>query len=241
MADPTAIASTALTAGSAAFPPLAIAELGLGAIQTGVSLARLKKLRDEEMASYNDNLAPLQQNVNMFQNEFNHGLPQAYVAQAYGANAAQNASAYRRIQDVSGGQLGNAFSRIAAMDRIRLGLSLASASADYRRSIMGQLSEANRSITNQKNLQTGQDLRYRMMQEQALGGALKSGTENLAGAIDYSIVPQFLNPQSPQPVAPTPGLPVAPAQTPQPIGPQTPNVDQFGNFIPDDSLIQYQY
>ena len=43
------------------------------------------------------------------------------------------------------------------------------------------------------NLQTQANRNLRMMQEQALGGALRAGTQNLASFVDYSLMPQIGN------------------------------------------------
>ncbi len=185
--SPYQVAQVGLGVASSAFPPLAVAQGVLGAVQAGVALSQLQKLRREKMAQYSDNLAPLQQNVRMYEQAFNQGLPQAYSNQAYSAAAGQNASAYRRIQDMGGGQLSNVFSRISGMDRIRLAQSLAGMNADYRRQAMSALSQSRGAVVGQMNLQTQADRSYRLMREQALGGALKAGTQNLTQAIDFGL------------------------------------------------------
>ncbi len=181
------LAQIGLGVGSAAFPPLAVAQFGLGAIQTITALKQLNELKRERVAKYTDNLAPLQENVNMWKGRSEEGLPSSFIDLARGENARQTASTFRRIQDVSGGQLGSSFARVAAMDRIRLGLNLAQMSDSARREAMGQLARSREGMVNQLNLQTSADRNYRMMREQSMGGALKAGTQNLTQAIDYGL------------------------------------------------------
>ena len=193
MPDPTNLLSAGMSLAGAANPYVAVGQAALGAYQTATALNRLNKLNKQPWDQFSNNMAPLQQNVSMWQDRVNTGLPQSYINQAYNTNAQQTASAYRNIQDSSGGQMGTSFARIAALDRVRLGQNLAAMSDQARREAMGQLAGARSAVASQMNLQTQANRNLRMMQEQALGGALRAGTQNLASFVDYSLMPQIGN------------------------------------------------
>jgi hypothetical protein len=241
------LASTLAGAGSMAFPPLGVAQGVLGGIQTAVALKRLADLRKEKMPSYLDNIAPLQENVNMWEQRMNQGIPQSFLNQATQQNAQGTASAYRYINDTSGGQLGGAFSRVAALDRVRFATSIAAMNDQARREAMGYLANARSQLVQQQNQQTAQDLRYRQMREQALGQALRAGTQNLTGFLDYGLS-GLIKPggQTAQPVATTPtselvqapqqGITPVPAQTTPGVPDQIPFPQNYNLTYPQNIL-----
>lgn len=179
------------TAASAAFPPLAIAQLGLGAIQTGVALKNLNNLRKQRMPQFSDNMGYLDSNAQMWQNRMRGGLDPSTINLFQNQQGMQRASAFRRMQDVSGGQSGSYLGRLAALGNITGGLELAKMSDQARLQAMYQLDAVNRARLAQSNMQVGADRQYRMQQEQAYGRALQSGTKNLATAIDYGLPSTF--------------------------------------------------
>ena len=179
------LAYLASMAGSAN-PAFAGAQAVLGIIQSGVALSRLSKLRNERMAQFSDNIKPLQDNVNMWENRVRTGVPQSYENLAVNTATAQQAARYRNIADMSAG-LGGYMARVSSVDTANLGLRLAQMNDQERRAAMSQLDAARRGLTSQQNMQTQADRQYRMMREQALGGALRAGTANLATALDYGM------------------------------------------------------
>lgn len=218
--DPNTITQVAGAAGSLAMganPYIAAGQLVLGGIQTATALARLNKLRNKQWSQFDENMKPLQQNVTMWQDRMNNGIPQSYQNQAYAASAMQNASAYRNIQDMSGGQMGTAFGRVAAMDRNRLGLNLAQMNDQARREAMGYLANARSQVVSQMNMQTQAERQQRMMQEQALGGALRAGTQNMTQAFDYTVMPKLMGMGGGQQTAQPAAQPAAQQMTTNPV------------------------
>lgn len=220
-------------------PYVAGAQLILGGIQTVTALKKLKDLQNTPMASYLDNITPLQQNVDMWSDRYATGLPQSSIALAQSNAAAQNAASYRQIADNAGGQMANVFSRVAAMDRVRLAQSLAQMNDAARREAMAYLGNARTQLVGQRNMQTTADRQYRLMQEQALGGALRAGTQNLAGAIDYGVTPFIMSRlgggagMSPTPVLPGGAPPENSGQS------QLQNVINQGGYEPQYSAPLY--
>ena len=203
---------------------LAAGQLVLGAIQTGVALNRLNQLSKQPLAQYSDNVAPFQQNIQMYENQVRNGLDPNTINLATNTAADQNASTYRRIQDMTGGQGASAFARIAAMDRVRLANSLAGMSAQERRAAMASLAQSRVGYANQMNRDIAARQQQRMAQEQAWGGALKAGTYNLQQAFDYGISPNLQN------MIGSGGSPVMPTATPT-TTPTIPVEQMWGNPI----------
>jgi hypothetical protein len=174
------------SAAGMANPAFAAAQFGLGLVQSGVSLYRLNELRKQRMAQFSDNIDPLKQNVSMFQERMEQGVPQSYLDLATNTAQSQQAARYRNIADSSSG-MGSYLARAASVDTANLGLRLAQMSDQERRTAMGQLESARRSLVSQMNMDTQARRQYRLMQEQALGGALRAGTGNMAQAIDYGM------------------------------------------------------
>jgi len=168
---------------------LAVAQLGLGAIQTGVALYKLRQLSKQRRARFSDNIAPLQRNVDMWQNRMDSGLPLADYTRAMQTQAQQQAGAYRSIADNTVG-MGGYFARVAGLDRVNLASQLANMSQQERMNAMRQLGQSRQILVNQMNMDTRDQIQQRMMTEQALGGALRAGTQNMAQAIDYSRDPE---------------------------------------------------
>lgn len=168
-------------------PPMG--QMVLGGIQTVVGLNGLRKLNKQKYPGFSQDVTGLQENVDMWTQRSQQGIPQSYIDQATNQQSSQLASAYRQIQDTSGGQLSNSFGRIAAMNRVNFAMQLAQLNDQARRQAMTQLAQSrgvlNTTLLGQSNLQTNQETQRRIMLEQAYGGALKAGTANIQQAVDY--------------------------------------------------------
>jgi len=161
------------------------APAALGTIQTIAGLKKLRDLRQQPLAKYDQTLAG--QNVQMYQQRYNEGLSGAERAAMGQEFASSQAGFNRTAREASGGQLSNFLGRTSALDRVRYASQLGSAMAQERRAAMGGLASARQTLMSQKNMQTQFDLQRRMQAEQALGQAVKTGTENIVDSATYGI------------------------------------------------------
>lgn len=169
-------------------PLLAYApQVALGAVETIGALRGMAKLRKEEVPTFTGSkvMAPLRQVEQMYQRGYERGLEPETIQLARQQQAMETAGMARRIGDVSGGQLSSVTSRLGALDRVRTGLGLASQDIQYRRSMMGGLAGARQMISGQEFSEAQRQYQRRVMQEQALGGALRAGLGNIGNALTY--------------------------------------------------------
>jgi len=223
------LAQLGMGAASTAVPGVAVAQGVLGGIQTAVSLAKLAELNKQGIPKY-DGGQQLKTNIGMYQNAMNTGLPQSFSNIAKSQQANQQASAYRQIQDASGGQLGSAFGRVAGMNQNSLGLSLAQMNDQYKQAMMNHLSNARTQLQAQNNMETNAARQYYMQQQQAYGGALQAGTHNLTTAIDYAKWPNSTQPGTSEIAQNMPATPQPVAQ--EPIANNIPYTGQFNTTLP---------
>lgn len=165
-----------------AFLPF-VPQLALGAIQTGVALSQLNKLKNQPLPKYD--LSPTQSNVSMYKQRLAQGLPSAEIAAMQQAQAAQNAGGYRQATELSGGQLSNAIGRIGQLQNINLATRMGQMQAQERRANQSALAASQGALQGQMNMQTQYDMQRRSQQEQALGGALRAGLQGMGNALTY--------------------------------------------------------
>lgn len=165
-----------------AFLPF-VPQLALGAIQTGVALSQLNKLKNQPLPKYD--LSPTQSNVSMYKQRLAQGLPSAEIAAMQQAQAAQNAGGYRQATELSGGQLSNAIGRIGQLQNINLATRMGQMQAQERRASQSALAASQGALQGQMNMQTQYDMQRRSQQEQALGGALRAGLQGMGNALTY--------------------------------------------------------
>jgi len=165
-----------------AFLPF-VPQLALGAIETGVALSKLNQLNKQPLPKYD--LSPTQANVSMYKQRLAQGLPSAEIAAMQQAQASQNAGGYRQATELSGGQLSNAIGRIGQLQNINLATRMGQMQAQERRANQSALAGAQGALQGQMNMQTQYDMQRRSQQEQALGGALRSGLQGMGNALTY--------------------------------------------------------
>jgi hypothetical protein len=162
-----------------------VPQLALGLTQSISSYNRLQELNKKPLPQYN--LQPAQQNVSMYQQRFNQGLSPDELTGMKQQFSSEQAGMYRAASDNSRGQLSSFLGRVSGFDRIRQASQLGSMMASERRAAMSGLAGARQSLEAQMNRQTSQDYSRRMSEEQALGGALKAGTEGIGNALTMGI------------------------------------------------------
>ena len=165
-----------------AFLPF-VPQLALGAIQTGVALGQLNKLRNQPLPRYD--FSPTQANVSMYRQRLAQGLPSAEIAAMEQAQAAQNAGGYRQATELAGGQLSSAIGRIGQLQNINLATRMGQMQAQERRSAQSALAASQGALQGQMNMQTQYDMQRRAQEEQALGGAMKAGLQSMGNALTY--------------------------------------------------------
>jgi hypothetical protein len=165
-----------------AFLPF-VPQLALGAIQTGVALSQLNKLRDQPLPRYD--FSPTQANVSMYRQRLAQGLPPAEIASMQQTQAAQNAGGYRQATELAGGQLSSAIGRIGQLQNINLATRMGQMQAQERRAAQSGLAASQGALQGQMNMQTQYDMQRRSQQEQALGGALRAGLQGMGNALTY--------------------------------------------------------
>jgi hypothetical protein len=156
---------------------------GLGAIQTGVGLYQLNKLSKVPQPEYTASKGTLaaaaraQQNAQM-------GYTQSQT-NAYKANLGQALNTQLVNQrNMAGGNLANALGARGAMQRYSALNQFAVGDADRQMQNIRYADEQTSKLQNLQNMQTEAEMRRRINTENALGGAVKTGTENMAGAFD---------------------------------------------------------
>jgi hypothetical protein len=165
-----------------AFLPF-VPQLALGAIETGVALSKLNQLNKQPLPKYD--MSPTQANVSMYKQRLAQGLPSAEIAAMQQAQASQNAGGYRQATELSGGQLSNAIGRIGQLQNINLATRMGQMQAQERRANQSALAASQGALQGQMNMQTQYDMQRRSQQEQALGGALRSGLQGMGNALTY--------------------------------------------------------
>ena len=162
-----------------------IPQLALGGIEAISSYQRLKDLQKQSLPQFN--LQPSQQNVSMYEQRFRQGISPEERSAMGQQFATQQAGMYRAASDQSRGQLSSFLGRVSAFDRIKQATQLGSMMASERRAAMSGLSSARQNLEAQMNRQTSMDYSRRMAEEQALGGAMRVGLENLGDSLTMGL------------------------------------------------------
>lgn len=155
----------------------------LGAMQTIGSLIMLNKLRKTPRARFG--LTPEMQQSASRANQMAQGGFTGQEEANYLQNLSQmqNAS-FQNARQMSGGGLGRAISGGLSSQRIGALNQFAGQDASLMRQNVRYADQRGDVITQQRNRQTGEDIRYRDMQEQAIGRSLQAGTTNLASSMN---------------------------------------------------------
>jgi hypothetical protein len=162
-----------------------IPQLALGGIQAISSYQKLKDLQKQALPKFD--LQPAQQNVSMYEQRFKQGLSPEERSAMGQQFSSQQAGMYRAASDQSRGQLSSFLGRVSAFDRIKQASQLGSMMASERRAAMSGLSGARQNLESQMNRQTSMDYSRRMSEEQALGGAMRAGLENIGDSLTMGL------------------------------------------------------
>jgi hypothetical protein len=165
---------------SSGFNPIGF---GLGAIQTGVGLYQLNKLSKVPQPEYTASKGTLaaaaraQQNSQMGYTQSQNNAYKANLGQALNTQLVNQ-------RNMAGGNLANAIGGRGAMQKFSALNQYAASDADRQMQNIRYADEQTGKLQNLQNMQTESAIRRRINTENALGGAVKTGTENMVGAFD---------------------------------------------------------
>lgn len=143
----------------------------------------LKELQKQRMPQLMDAAGPLQQNLAMAQRQYTQGLAPQTRALALGTMASQMAAQRRTATDLAGGQLGTALGRIGAFNTNQMGLNLGAQNQQARERGMAQTMSANAQLSGLQQSDIRENIRQRLMMEQAYGMARQQAGQDVIGAI----------------------------------------------------------
>jgi hypothetical protein len=165
---------------SSGFNPIGF---GLGAIQTGVGLYQLNKLSKIPQPEYTASQGTLAAAARAQQNS-QMGYTQSQT-NAYKANLGQALNTQLLNQrNMAGGNLAGALGARGAMQKFSALNQFAAGDADRQMQNIRYADEQTAGLQRMQNMNTEAAMRRRLMTEQALGAAVRQGTENMAGAFD---------------------------------------------------------
>lgn len=143
----------------------------------------LKELQKQRMPQLMDAAGPLQQNLAMAQRQYTQGLAPQTRALALGTMASQMAAQRRTATDLAGGQLGTALGRIGAFNTNQMALNLGVQNQQARERGMLQTTSANAQLSALEQSDIRENIRQRLMMEQAYGQARQQAGQDVIGAI----------------------------------------------------------
>lgn len=164
--------------------PLAIGSLLLGGLQAGIGGMALNQLNQTPIPNFG--ITPEQQNsYGRAQTRAGYGYSPEQRADYMGNVAGRNAQVYNNAIKLSGGNLSGALARGIQSSALRDYSTFAANDAQLQQNNIRYADQRGDMITNQRNMATNQNIQNRIRQEQAFGGALQSGLNNIAGAANF--------------------------------------------------------
>lgn len=164
---------------------LPVGTLALGLYQT---LASAKKRKDlSKVPESNYEITPeMQAAYTAALNRAKYGFDPRQKGAFLNNLSSSNNQMYQRAIDLSGGQMSGALSRMMASNNIRGLNQLAADDARLQMANQQYADSLGRDISNQRNMKTSNEIRKRMMLEQALGTAGAQGLNNMATGVNYA-------------------------------------------------------
>jgi|APGre2960657373_1045057.scaffolds.fasta_scaffold02569_2 hypothetical protein len=177
--DPITISLLIMAAG-------AMARTVQGGIQMAKGMNQARKAKKLPFPDYTEGLQYLQENQNMYRDNFKTGLGQTTMEGMRTATAAQTAKTMRSLTETSPQFGGQVSSRIASMDRIKTEGIIANMDQQYRQNQLSNMARTASEISSVKMRSVQAQRDYRIMAETAAGEAIKQGSENLVMGIEYT-------------------------------------------------------
>jgi hypothetical protein len=161
---------------------MAIAQGAYGVYRGIKAQQGLNDLAGQRRARYMDAAGPIQENIEMARQQMRQGLSPIVESRARQAFAGSQATQFRQAQELGGGQMGNAISRLGGLQNYRLGSDIAyqdqMAKNRAQQTLMGQ----NLQLSGLQQRDIRQDISERVAQEQGYGLAKQQSIADVFGA-----------------------------------------------------------
>lgn len=164
--------------------PLAIGSLILGGIQAGLGAYNLHKLNKTPQPNFS--ITPeLQKSYGRAEDRTGYGFSPEQRSDYFNGVAGRYNQGLRNASDLSGGQMASAFGRGLQASQLRDFSNFAAQDAAQQQQNIRYADQMGGQMTNQRNMIAQQEIENRRAKEQAFGGALSSGLNNIAGAANF--------------------------------------------------------
>lgn len=160
------------------FPYAAIAQVGIGLIQSGISAAKASQLPDDQKYTVGPEMRLA---YNMSRRRADEGYSAEEKAAFEQMLARQGTAAKRMLQNVGLSGVGSAAANIMGVDALN---QFAAQNANIRRQNFGQFANMAGQVQGVQNMETGRFNQQLNMERQALGQGVQSGIGNIFGGIN---------------------------------------------------------
>lgn len=167
-----------------------IASLAIPAIAKGgydiyrfiTAQKNIKALKSKPTPRYMDNIAPLQENKRMYEQQFRVGMTPASRALATQNFASSQAGAIRAASEMSGGQMSNAISRMGSLGNANFALNLAAQNEAVQNQARSGIASSNLQIQSRQDRDTAQKYNELFDMKKQYGAAASEAAEGVLGA-----------------------------------------------------------
>jgi hypothetical protein len=182
-------ASDLIGGASKANPYLAIGSLVLGGVQSAIAARRLSQLDKNKPAGYQ--ITPEEQEVfNRTKEAARYGFSQQEKDAYLGNMAKQQEVNYQRSLSVGGGSLAGAIGASTSKSDLS---GFATSDAQLKRQAEGKYQQALMGKSRKRDLMAEQELSDYARKQQAWGGALQAGLENMTSAANLAMATGYSN------------------------------------------------
>lgn len=161
---------------------MAIAQGAYGVYRGIKAQQGLNELSGQRRARYMDAAGPIQENIQMARQQMRQGISPIAESRGRQAFAGSQATQFRQAQELGGGQMGNAMSRLGALQNYRLGSDIAYQDQMARERAQQTLMGQNLQLSGLQQRDIRQDISERLAQEQGYGLARQQAIADVFGA-----------------------------------------------------------
>lgn len=173
-------------------PPVDPFTLGLGALQTGLGIYGLSKLGKQQYPQYS--VSPeMQHSYDRAEAMSGQGYSGQEKAAFFQSLAQSNSNRLQRGLKMAGGNLGAALNASANANDVNALNSFAASDANMNRQNIRYSDTLAQALQHQKNLQVQNQVQRRERMEQAYGGAVKQGLQNIVNPLNATAALKYLN------------------------------------------------
>lgn len=161
---------------------MAIAQGAYGVYRGIKAQQGLNELSGQRRARYMDAAGPIQENIQMARQQMRQGISPIAESRGRQAFAGSQATQFRQAQELGGGQMGSAMSRLGALQNYRLGSDIAYQDQMARERAQQTLMGQNLQLSGLQQRDIRQDISERLAQEQGYGLARQQAIADVFGA-----------------------------------------------------------